>query len=193
MSTAEAIRYTPEDLLTMPDNKQYELVNGQLVERSMGSESDWVGLEINVRLREFVRANKLGFIFGPTSGYQCFRHDRKQVRKPDGSFIAAGRLPGDRVPKGHIRIVPDLALEVVSPKDSYSTVDTKIHEYLDAGVRLVWVINPDTRTVKVYRQDDRRPVELTDGDQLDGADVLPGFRCAVTDILQPKDQSSSET
>jgi Uma2 family endonuclease len=60
-------------------------------------------------------------------------------------------------------------------------------------VRLVWVINPDNRTIKVYQQDDRRPVELTDGDQLDGADVLPGFRCAVTDILQPRDHSSSET
>jgi len=193
MSTAEAIRYTPEDLLSMPDSKQYELVNGQLVERSMGSESDWIGIELIYRIRDYLKTNPIGQTLGPTASFQCFRHDRKQVRKPDGSFIAAGRLPGNRIPKGHIRIVPDLALEVISPDDSYYIVDAKVHEYLDAGVRLVWVINPDNRTVKVYRQDDRRPVELTDGDQLDGAGVLPGFNCAVTDILQRRDPSSAAT
>jgi Uma2 family endonuclease len=190
MSTVEAIRSTPEDLLTTPDAKLYELVDGQLVERAMGSESDWIGVEIITRLHNFVRARNLGLVLGPTSSYQCFRHDRKQVRKPDGSFIAAGRLPGNRVPKGHIRIVPDLALEVVSLDDSYLVVDAKIHEYLASGVRLVWVVNPDNRTVKVFRHDDRRPVELTDGDQLDGGDVLPGFSCAVTEILQPADQTT---
>lgn len=190
MSTAEAIRYTPEDLLTMPDGDRYELVDGQLVEKSMGAESDWVSARILRRIGNFVEQRTLGEVFGTETGFQCFRHDRKQVRKPDGSFIAAGRLPGTRIPKGHIRIAPDLAIEVISPNDSYLIIDAKIHEYLDAGVRLVWIINPDNRTVKVYRHDDRRPVELTDGDQLDGVDVLPGFSCAVSEILQPKDQTA---
>lgn len=64
-------------------------------------------------------------------------------------------------------------------------MDTKVHEYLDAGVRLIWIINPDNSTIKVYRHDDHRPVELTIGDQLDGGDVLPGFSCAVADLFQP--------
>lgn len=193
MSTAEVAKYTPEDLLTIPGGERYELVDGQLVEKSMGAESDWVSARIIRRIGNHVEQQALGDVFGTETGFQCFRHDRKQVRKPDGSFVATGRLPGTRIPKGHIRIAPDLAIEVISPNDSYSLIDTKIHEYLDAGVRLVWVINPDNRTVKVYRQDDRRPVELTDGDQLDGADVLPGFSCAVTDILQPSEMSSGGT
>jgi Uma2 family endonuclease len=189
MSTAQVESYTPDDLLTMPDSKQYELVGGQLVERRMGSESDWIGLEINYRIRDYLRTNPIGRAFGPTASYQCFRPDREQVRKPDGSFIKLGRLAEGKIPKGHIRVAPDLAIEVISPNDSYIDVDAKIHEYLDAGVRLVWVINPDNRTVKVYRQDDRRPIELTEGDRLDGGDVLPGFTCAVTDVFPPEHEN----
>lgn len=191
MSTVEAIRCTPEDLLKMPDGKLYELVDGQLVERSMGSESDWIGLELNYRIRDYLQTNPIGQTFGPTASFQCFRHDRKQVRKPDGSFIAAGRLQGSRIPKGHIRIAPDLAIEVISPNDSYYVVDAKVHEYLDAGVRLVWVVNPDNRTIKVFRHDDPRPVELTVNDRVDGGDVLPGFSCPVVELFPPADVENS--
>lgn len=191
MSTAEATRYSPDDLLTMPDGDRYELVAGQLVEKSMGAESDWTAARILRRIGNYVEQQALGEVFGTETGFQCFRRDRKQVRKPDGSFISAGRLPGGRIPRGHIRVVPDLAIEVISPNDSYFLIDTKVHEYLDAGVRLVWVLNPDNRTIKVYRLDDPRPVELTIGDQLDGAEVLPGFTCPVADLFQPADLSDS--
>jgi Uma2 family endonuclease len=183
MSTAEVASTTPEDLLTMPDGGRYELVNGQLVEKGMGAESDWISARIIRRIGNFVEQHGLGEVFGTETGFQCFRHDRKQVRKPDGSFVLEGRLAGGRIPRGHVRIAPDLAIEVISPNDSYYLVDAKVHEYLDAGVRLVWVINPDNRTLKVYRLDDQRPVELAVGDVLDGGDVLPGFSCPLADLF----------
>lgn len=149
MSTIEATRYTPEDLLTIPDGERYELVDGQLAEKPMGAESDWIGDELRMLMRTFVKARKWGHTFGPETGYQWFQDDPNKVRKPDGSFIAAGRLPGDRIPKGHIRIVPDLAVEVISPDDLYYEVEAKVSEYREAGVRLIWVVNPDQRKVKV--------------------------------------------
>jgi Uma2 family endonuclease len=183
MSTVEATRYTPDDLLEMPDGERYELVDGQLVERPMGAEADWVAVELVTLLRNHVVQRKLGYVFGSSTGYQCFRDDRRKLRRPDGSFIATGRLPGNRIPKGHIKIAPDLVIESLSPRDIYYQVDAKIHEYLDAGVRLIWVVNPDNRTVKVYAAGSTSPTELSDGDELTGDDVLPGFRCAVTELF----------
>ncbi len=126
MTTLTATSYTPEDLLTMPNGERYELVEGQLVEKPTGAKSDWVGMRLISRLIGFVTSAHLGEIFGPETGYQCFRDEPKKVRKPDGTFIAAGRLPGDRIPKGHIRIVPDLAFEVISPNDTYYEVEAKV-------------------------------------------------------------------
>jgi Uma2 family endonuclease len=191
MSTVETTRYTPEDLLTMPGGERYELVDGHLVEKPIGGESDWIGMRLIARLVMFVETGQLGHVFGPETGYQCFRDDPHQVRKPDGSFIAAGRLPGDRIPKGHIRVVPDLVIEVVSPNDLYYAVEAKVREYQEAGVRLIWVLNPDLRSIKVYERDSRRTFSLSVEDELTGGDVVPGFRCPVSSLF-PAEKSSRE-
>lgn len=185
MSTLEATRYTPEDLLTMPGGERFELVDGHLVEKPMGAESDWIAGELHMLVRTFVKSRRCGYCFGPETGYQCFRDDPNKVRKPDGSFIAAGRLPGNRIPKGHIRIVPDLVVEVISPNDLYYEVEAKVHEYQTAGVRLIWVVNPDLRTVKVYDSQAGGVRELSPGDQLTGGEVLPGFSCDVAELFPP--------
>ena len=109
--------FTPEDLLAMPDGKHYELVDGRLVERNMGAESSWIGGRIFLRLNLFCDEHQLGYVWPADNGYQCFAHAPKLVRRPDVSFIRAGRLPGGELPKGHVRIPPDLAVEVVSPND----------------------------------------------------------------------------
>ena len=183
MSTVEQTTYAPEDLLTMPDGEHYELVDGQLVEKDMEAESDWIANVIQTFLTVHAREHGLGDVFSSETGYQCFPSQSGLVRKPDGSFIATGRLPGGRIPKGHVSIAPDLAIEVISPNDSYYEVDAKVHLYREAGIRLIWVINPDNRTVKVYAADQKSPVELTVGDELDGGDVLPGFRCEVKELF----------
>jgi Uma2 family endonuclease len=102
MSTALATKtqYTPEELLAMPDGDRFELVDGQLVERITGLESSWVGGELHFRLRLYCGEQKLGRVLPADSGYQCFPHRPALVRRPDVSFIRAGRLPGNMLPKG---------------------------------------------------------------------------------------------
>ncbi len=184
MSTAETITYTPDDLLKMPDGKFCELVDGQLLEKAMGAESEWIALELGYLLIDDTRQPRIGWVFGAAVGYQCFDDAPNKVRKPDVSFIRRGRLPNERIPKGHIRIAPDLAVEVISPNDLYSEVTAKVDEYLNAGVRLVWVIDPETRKLSISRQDGRTDV-LREDDILSGEDVIPDFTCSVTDLFPP--------
>jgi len=175
-------RYTPEDLLAMPDGHRFDLVDGHLVERNMGAESSWIALQINRYLGNYAETSQQGLVLGPDCGYQIFPDDPNRVRFPDGSFIRSGRLPNDALPRGHIRVVPDLVLEVVSPNDLAWEVDVKVTEYLQAGVPLVWVFYPDTRSVAVYRSLDEVRV-LTEADHLQGDPVLPGFSCPVADLF----------
>lgn len=183
MSTAIAQRiYTPEDLLALPDSVSYELVDGELVERNMGFESSVVGGRLFRQLANHCYANNLGEVTPADASYQCFPDAPNKVRKPDVSFIASGRLPVGVLPRGHCRIAPDLAVEVVSPNDAFSEVETKVSEYLAAGVRLVWVIDPPTRVVLVYRPDGTG-ARLHNGDSLPGESVVPGFQCPVAELF----------
>ena len=112
------------------------------------------------------------------ASYQCYPDDPRKVRRPDVSFIRADRLPAEEDREGHCRIAPDLAVEVISPNDLYTDVDEKVEEYLAAGVRQVWVLNPSTRTLRVHRCDGTQNY-LREQDELTGEDVVPGFRCRV--------------
>jgi Uma2 family endonuclease len=175
-------RYTPEDLLAMPDGHRYDLVDGRLVERNMGAESSWIALQVNRRLCNYAETSQSGLVLGPDCGYQIFPDDPNRVRFPDGSFIRSGRLPNDALPRGHIRVVPELVLEVVSPNDLAWEVDMKVTEYLQASVPLVWVFYPDTRTVSIYRTGGKA-ARLGVGETLSDAEVLPSFTCLVADVF----------
>jgi Uma2 family endonuclease len=185
MSTAvatEARRYTPEDLLAMPDGKSYELVDGRLVERKMGAESSEIGGNLYFLLRMFCRGHDLGIVWPADNGFQCFPHAPGLVRRPDVSFIRRGRLPGDVSPKGWVKIPPDLAVEVVSPNDLVGELEEKLDDYRKADVPLVWVIYPEQRKARIFRLDGPA-VELMEDDELTGEDVIPGFRCPLREIL----------
>jgi Uma2 family endonuclease len=184
MSIATERRHTPEDLLTMPDADRFELVNGELVERNMGSESGWIGSNLLGLVFIWNRDRKYGWGFGAEGSYQCFSADPARVRKPVVSFVRAGRLPGAFVRRGHMPAPPDLAVEVVSPNDSFSEVNAKAEEYLRAGVRLVWVVDPDTRAVSILRADGTA-TRLHANDELSGEDVLPDFSCLVAELFAP--------
>jgi Uma2 family endonuclease len=179
--------YVPEDLLTMPGGENFELVNGRLVERQVGLLAGWVGGELLRLLGNHCRQHRLGWIFpGGDAGYQGFPGSPRTVRKPDVSFVRHGRFDEDRVPDGYARLAPDLAAEVISPNDEYEEVVEKIEEYLRAGVHLVWVISPRNHIVHVYRANGSVHV-LRENDELDGEDVVPGFRCPVRDLFpQPR-------
>ncbi|HEY7313110.1 MAG TPA: Uma2 family endonuclease [Gemmataceae bacterium] len=177
--------YTPEDLLTMPGGENFELVNGRLVERHMGILAGWVAGELIRVLGNHCRAHRLGWVLpGGDAAYQGFPDSPRTVRKPDVSFVRHGRFNDEQLPGGYARLAPDLVVEVVSPNDTYEEVDEKIEEYLRAGVRLVWVISPKNHTVRVYRVNGSSH-SLRENDQLDGEDVVPGFRCPVRDLFPP--------
>jgi Uma2 family endonuclease len=188
MTTAsQAPPITPEDLLRLPDSVSYELVDGKLVERHLGFESSEIAARIIFLIALFQRDHRLGHLAGTDAGYQCFPDAPNKVRKPDVSFVRFGRLPGEKAPKGHCRIPPDLAVEVVSPGDLSYEIEEKVSEYLGAGVPLVWVVHPPTRTVRVHRPptSPRGVVsQLGEADALDGEDVLPGFSCPVKSLFE---------
>lgn len=175
--------YTPDDLLAMPDGDRYELIDGRLVEITVGARASYIGGRLSYLIGGHVEVQGLGWVLGPDCGYRCFPDHPRTVRKPDVSFVRFGRLPGEEVPEGDIAIAPDLVAEVVSPNDLYYEVDRKVAEYLGAGVRLVWVVSPEARTVFIYRADGSIQA-LREHDELNGEDVLPGFRCRVGVIFR---------
>lgn len=194
--------YTPEDLLMMPDGKNFELVDGQLVERHrttpppqgedhMGFLADQIAVRLLQRLANFCDEHPLGWVLMPSSGgFQGFPHSPRRICKPDVAFVRYGRFPDEQLPPGNAQLAPDLAAEVVSPNDVYEDVIEKIEEYLRAGVRLVWVISPRNHTIHVYRAN-RSAHVLRENDELDGEDVVPGFRCPVRDLF-PQPRAASD-
>ena len=131
------------------------------------------------RLLAFVKQAQLGYVFESSTG---FRLPTGNVRSADVSFLAKGRLENERVPDGFIPLPPDLAIEVLSPEDRQRFVLEKVGEYLDAGVPLVWVIDPRARKASVYRSLTNIQT-LSESDEFSGEDVVPGFRCRLGEIL----------
>ena len=173
---------TPDDLLTMPDGEQYELVHGIPMEKPMGAEADEIALGIGGKILDFVRSNQLGRVFGSQTGYRCFPHAPNLVRKPDVSFVAVGRLPAGKVPKGDFLIPPDLAVEVISPNDLAENLEERLSDFRKAGVPLVWIVSPGSRTVQVRRPDGTAAV-VDESGTLSGEAVIPGFTCQVADLF----------
>jgi len=178
------VEITPEELLALPDAVNYELVDGQLVERKMGFESSEIALKIAILLGTFLRGKHLGRLAGADASYRCFPDDLQKVRKPDVSFIRSGRLANDLSPQGHCPIPPDLAVEVISPKDLADDIDEKIVEYLRVGVPLIWIVSPTARNVRVLRSASQGGgVILTAADTIAGEDINPGFSCTVSEFF----------
>jgi Uma2 family endonuclease len=174
---------TAEELFELPDDgRKYELVRGELVE--MTPPGGWHGqktLQIGARLLVHVEPRDLGRVYAE-AGFILAR-DPDIVRAPDVAFVRADRVPSARDELGYVPVAPDLAIEIVSPNDRASDVLDKVLEYLEHGVRLVWVVDRKRRTVTVWTPD-RVARLLGEGDALDGGDVIPGFRLPVADIFR---------
>ncbi len=186
------IDVTPEALLAMPGGEHYELIDGVPVEKTMSLLSSRIEVTLGRILDDYCTGKDLGWILGPTCGYRCFPWKPGKVRRPDASFIARDRLPAaEHWSDGYVSIPPDLAVEVTSPSDEVYDLELKVEEYLRAGVRLVWVIHPEIRTIQVIRTDGSG-LRLRAGSELSGEDVLPGFRCPV-DALFPSVAAEEST
>ena len=180
MSARPHLRLTPEDLLTRADDWPSELVNGELVELHVSKETSALALIINASLFLWVKARGLGTVFQNDCGLQIFS-DPSKVRFADGSYVSRQRLESV-AGGGHLTVAPDLVLEVVSPHDNAEIVETKIQEYLGAGVRMVWVVYPATRVAYVFGPE-RAVRLLSPGDALEGGDVLPGFSLPLKELF----------
>ena len=172
---------TIEEFERLPDDGwRMELVRGQVVREPPGGfEHGDVAFEIGLLLRSFVKEHGLGKVVGTDSGFVLF-DEPPTVRAPDVAFVREDRLDFDRT--RFAPLAPDLAVEVLSPSNTMSEIHDKVLDYLDAGSLLVWVVDPQSRTVTVYRSREEIRLIAADG-EIDGADVLPGFRCQVTELF----------
>ena len=157
-----------------------ELVDGVLVEKTMGYEESALAALLIIYLGNFLRQNDLGFVAGADG---TLRLMPGLVRIPDVSFISWDRLPSRHYPKEPIPdLVPDLAVEVLSESNTPKEMKRKLREYFVVGVRLVWFVDPETRNVEVFTAVDRSTT-LDQGQTLDGGDVLPGFVLPLAELF----------
>lgn len=181
MTATEKLMTAEELARTSIPDKQVELVRGRLVVREPpsthhGGVSGNLAFELNV----FVRKNKLGKIFPQDTGFKI-ASDPDTVRGPDVAFVSEARL--ERIPEeGYADLAPDLVVEVLSPRDRPGEVLAKIGEWLAAGSRCAWLIDPRRREARVFHADGSVSV-IGEGGSLDGGDVLPGFSCPLGSIL----------
>ncbi|HEY1191155.1 MAG TPA: Uma2 family endonuclease [Gemmata sp.] len=184
-------RMTPEQFEELRDPKGLELLEGIVREKNGGAKNGAVQTRIGYFLTAVVLPTNRGVVVGTEGTYQCFPKRRKTVRKPDVSFILQERLPNGRVPTGICKFRPDLAVEVVSPNDTYEAVDEKLADYFDAGVPLIWVVTPKTRTVLVYCADGTAQ-RLCDTDDLTADPIIPGFRAKISDLFPNPPTASAD-
>ena len=181
-----------DGLLELCDVRRCELIDGRLVEKKSSYLSSVVSGQVACQLGTYLHDRPLGTVAGSRASYRCVPDDSLKVRRPSVTFVARGRLPVEELARGHVTVAPDLAVEVVSPNDTVYELNKKVQEYLRAGVRLVWVIDPENRTLVVYRAN-RTLAEFKPEDELTGEDVIPGFRCLVRDFFQPLDLLAKPT
>lgn len=185
MTTTQKLM-TEDDLLHMPgDGYRYELIEGEL--RQMpptGYEHGRCTSHLSRILATHVHANNLGDVLAAETGFIIARtaDGRVTVRAADVTFVARGRVPAHADRRKYLELAPDLVAETLSPSDTAVEVEEKIAAWLKAGVRAALVVNPASRSITVYRSLSDIAI-LTDKDKLGLDDVVPGFRCRVSEIF----------
>jgi Uma2 family endonuclease len=167
---------TIDDLLRTPrDGQKYELVDGEILVSPAGMRHAEIAGRIFYVIAEYLESSRVGAVYPDNVGIHL---PNGNVRSPDVTFVRYEKLPGGESPETFGDLIPDLAVEVLSPNDSVRQVATKIGEFLECGVPLVWLVDPRRRTVVVYRSlTDTRT--LGESDLIDGGEVLPGFSAPV--------------
>lgn len=186
---------TPDNQTIEPEvgsDVLYEIVDGEIVEKQMGAFELLIAKEIYDRLSPFVRQSGLGWAVHEMI-FDLAPLNRQ--RRPDLAFVSVERWPRHRGrPKTPAwGVIPNLAVEVVSPSNSMNEVIGKVHEYFDAGVELVWVILPEYSQVLVYDSPVSNRI-LSGDDELTGEPVIPGFRLSLAELFdEPEEETEQET
>lgn len=168
----------PVEIILDPE-KSYEIVDGQPEEKEMpGAKHGVIGASLIIRLGGHVESKKLGVICAEAS----FKIGANE-RIPDVSFVAADRIPVEGIPETIWPSSPDIAIEIISPNDVHEKVSEKVLEYLEAGVRQVWLVSPKLRSITIFRSLTDVQV-FTEDSELVSEDLLPGFRCLLKEIFR---------
>ena len=174
---------TEEDVIRLVDGEPkrlVELVDGILVEKAMGYREGLLAMTFGSIVLSFVRSQNLGVVGAPDS---LMRLVKGQNRMPDISFTAWTNLPSNDAHLGRVaKFAPDLAIEIISPSNSRKEIERKRREYFASGTKLVWIVEPEDRTIAVFT-DPTTFTLLTTADTLDGGSILPGFSLLLADLF----------
>ena len=180
VSTSSLVTAEELERISIP-GKVTELSRGRLVVREPpGTWHGAISAKLTYLLADFVYRQGLGIVFGQDTGFKI-GSDPDTVRGPDVAFVARERVGVIRE-RGYAELAPDLLAEVLSPDDRPGEVLAKVADWLAAGTTIVWVVDPQRREARVYRQDGSLSV-LGSDDALEGENVLPGFTCLLKDVL----------
>jgi Uma2 family endonuclease len=174
---------TAGELLRMPDDgSRYELVRGELRKMTpAGSAHGRVAMNVGTALNNHVKAHDLGAVYAAETGFVLSK-DPDTVRAPDVAFVGRTRLEAVGEVEGFWPEAPDLAVEVVSPGDTYAEVEEKVFDWLAAGTKMVVVVNPRKRTATVYRSS-TDIIALAEDAVLDAGDVVPGLKLPLREVF----------
>lgn len=180
---------TADEFFSSPYAESCELVKGKVVPKTgkfeldmpTGAKHGAVTDELETRISYFVRENKLGKVFAAETGFII---SKGTVRGIDISYVGNEKLAEFGIPDSFFPTAPDLAVEVISPGNTFDEIQDKIEEYLSAGTKLVWIVYPKQKMIHVHRQSNVINV-LRENDTLDGEEVLPNFRVKLREIFNP--------
>ncbi len=162
------------------NKRLYELVDGTLVEKAVGTRESILAVAIIIRLGQYVEEHKLGLVSGADGPYRMLLGN---VRYPDVTFVPRSAFPGGKVPREAIwSVVPALAIEVLSESNTPKEIDRKLGELFALGCQCCWVIDPEDQTARVYTEP-KAYSELQSDDTLLGDPMIPGFRLPLMEIF----------
>jgi Uma2 family endonuclease len=163
-----------------PEKRLCELIDGTLVEKDMGQYESRLATVLSHFIETYLDTHDLGICFGEAA---MLRIVPGRVRLPDVSFVSWDKLPNRELPAEPIaNLVPDLAVEVLSASNTRREMENKRREYFQGGARLVWEIDPPTRTARMYTSTEHfQEIDLHGA--LDGGDVLPGFTLSLSQLF----------
>lgn len=176
----------------MPDEgRGYELIDGVLKARTVSKESSRVGVRLTRFLDEFIDRQNLGWVYGADMGFRCFT-DPSRIRFADATFVSLGRMPVETyTDEGYCSTVPDLVVEVISPNDLAHEIEEKRDEWLVAGVRMVWIVSPETRSIYTHEPDGTCAF-LRVADTLTAPNLLPDFAVPLADLFRKPGESAGK-
>ncbi len=182
MAAAALKLLTAEDVEKLPDDVFCELIDGVLIELTPpGGEHAFITSNVSALLTLYVKGHKLGRALTGDPGF-ILRRNPDTVRAPDIAFLSTERAARVTRWRGYLEVPPDLVVEVISPSNTAAEVQSKVHDWLEFGVRLVWLIYPETRSVQVVKSLQER-LDLTEAAVLDGYDIIPGFSAQVSELF----------